>query len=249
LSNSRKTIAAIQYADAKEMPTVNTAVPVTFTANARRIGVVSALGSALLIALYAVALIAGFLSLQTIGDPLFSILEILILLLMPLLIGLMVAVHAWAPEGVKVFSLMSIIFMTLLAGLTCSVHFVILTVGRHAEFSGLAWMPLFLSFKWPSISYALDILAWDGFFSLSVLCAAPVFGGNRLAVLIRVFLVASGALALSGLSGIIVGDMWIRNIGIIGYVGVFPVSALLMAVFFNRAAPHAACPSLHKPSG
>jgi hypothetical protein len=39
-------------------------------------------------------------------------------------------------------------------------------------------MPLFLSFKWPSVSYALTILAWDVFFALSVLFAAPVFGGN-----------------------------------------------------------------------
>jgi hypothetical protein len=228
------------------MPMVNAAVAVTFTAKARQLGIVSGTGSALLITLYAVTLIAGFLSLQTaqqpIRDPLFSILEILILLLMPLLVGLMVAVHAWAPEGLKVLSLMSLVFMTLLAGLTCSLHFVILTVSRQAEFSRFDWMPLFLSFKWPSVSYALDILAWDWFFALSALCAAPVFIGSRLATLIRALLAASGMLALAGLTGVVVGDMQLRNIGIIGYVGVFPVAALLLAVFFHRTAPHGGRP-------
>ena len=172
-----------------------------------------------------------------IGDPLFSILEILIILTMPLMVALMVAVHAWASAETKVFSLIALVFTSLLAGLTCSVHFVILTVGRQASFSGSAWMPLFLSFKWPSVAYALDILAWDVFFALSVLAAAPAFTGNRLAMSIRVLLVASGALALAGLSGVIVGDMQLRNIGIVGYAGVFPVAALLIAILFRRATP------------
>ena len=220
------------------------AVALTFTASARRLGMVSAVGTVLLNAVYAATLVAGLLSLpspqQPIGDPLFAILEILIILMMPLMVALMVAVHAWAPAEAKVFSLMALVFASLLAGFTCSVHFVILTVGRQAAFSGLTWMPLFLSFKWPSVSYALDILAWDVFFALSVLFAAPVFSGNRLATSIRVLLVASGALALAGLSGVIVGGMQLRNIGIVGYAGVFPVVALLLAILFHRATPREA---------
>ncbi len=220
------------------------AVALTFTASARRLGIVSAVGTALVSAVYAATLAAGLLALhspqQPIDDPLFSILEILIILVMPLMVALIVAVHAWAPAEAKVFSLMALVFVSLLAGLTCSVHFVILTVGRQAAFSGLAWMPLFLSFKWPSVSYALDILAWDVFFAMSVLFAAPAFSGNRLATSIRVLLVASGALALSGLSAVIVGDMQLRNIGIVGYAGVFPVAALLLAILFHRATPREA---------
>jgi hypothetical protein len=75
---------------------------------------------------------------------------------------------------------------------------------------------------------------------LSVLSAAPVFGGSRLATSIRVLLIASGVLALGGLSGVIVGDMQLRNIGIVGYVGVFPVAAVLLAILFYRATPEAA---------
>jgi hypothetical protein len=45
----------------------------------------------------------------------------------------------------------------------------------------------------------------------------------------------SGALALGGLSGVILDDAQFRNIGIVGYAGVFPVAALLLAILFYRA--------------
>jgi hypothetical protein len=134
------------------------AVALTFTGTARRLGMVSAFGTVLLCVVYSTLLVAGLLTLdspqQPIGDPLFSILEILIILIMPLMVGLMVAVHAWAPAEVKVLSLMAIVFMSLMGGITFSVHFLILTLGRQAAFYGLPWMPLFLSFKWPSVPYA-----------------------------------------------------------------------------------------------
>jgi hypothetical protein len=90
------------------------------------------------------------------------------------------------------------------------------------------------------VAYALDILAWDVFFALSMFFAAPVFGGSRLAASIRVLMIASGVLALAGLSGVLAGDMQLRNIGILGYVGVFLVVAGLLAVLFYRTRPVAA---------
>ena len=217
------------------------AVAPEFTVIARRLGIVSAAGTVSLIVVYAITLVAGLMSLQSpqqpIGDPLFSILEILIILMMPFMVALMVAVHAWASSETKTFSLMALVFMALLAGLTCSLHFVILTVSHQAAFAGQSWLPLFLEFKWPSVAYALDILAWDVFFPLSVLSVAPVFGGSRLTMSIRVLMIASGVLALGGLSGVLVGNMQLRNIGIVGYVGVFSVAALLLAVLFYRATP------------
>jgi hypothetical protein len=117
------------------------------------------------------------------------------------------------------------------------VHAVILTLSRQAAFSGLEWSPLILSFRWPSVPYALDILAWDVFFSLSVLFAAFVFRGSRLATLIRLLLAVSGVLALGGLSGVIAGNMQLRCIGIVGYAGIFPITALLLSALFVRTAP------------
>jgi hypothetical protein len=214
---------------------------VEFTATARRLGVFSAAATVILLIAYAVTLTVGLLSLespqQPIGDPMFSILEVLIILMMPVMVALMVAVHAWAPMHSKTLSLTSLVFMGLLAGVTCSLHFVILTLSRQPEFTGQSWVPLVFSFTWPSVAYALDILGWDVFFALSMLFAAPVFWGTRLAAWIRVLMVASGVLALAGLSGVVVGDMQLRNIGIVGYVGVFLLVAALLAVLFYRATP------------
>jgi hypothetical protein len=216
-------------------------VAVEFSATARRLGIFSAVGVVILGVAYAITLALGFLSLkspgQPIGDPMFSILEVLIIVMMPVMVALMVAVHAWAPSHTKALSLTVVVFMGLLAGVTCSVHFVILTLSRQAAFAGQPWLPLFLWFKWPSVAYALDILGWDFFFALSMLFAAPVFGGSRLAASIRVLMIASGVLALAGLSGVVAGDMQLRNIGIAGYLGVFLVVAGLLAVLFYRARP------------
>jgi hypothetical protein len=212
-----------------------------FTPTARRIGIFSAVATFILLVAYATTLAVGLASLESpqepVGDPMFSMLEILIIVVMPAMVALMAAVHAWSPPQVKTLSLTSVVFMGMLAGLTCSLHFVVFTLSRQPAFAGQAWLPLFLTFKWPSIVYALDILGWDVFFALSMLFAAPVFSGNRLAASIRVLMISSGALSLAGLSGVALGDMKLRNIGIAGYVGVFLVIAILLAVLFYRTAP------------
>ena len=212
-----------------------------FTATARSLGIISATAAVILVVAYAVTLTVGLVSLespqQPIGDPMFTILEILIIGMMPVMVALMVAVHAWAPMHAKALSLTSVVFMGLLAGVTCIVHFCVLTLSRQPEFTAQSWLPLVMSFNWPSVAYALDILGWDIFFALSMLFAAPVFRGSRLAAWIRVLMIASSVLALAGLSGVVVGDMQLRNIGIVGYVGVFLVVATLLAVLFYRATP------------
>jgi hypothetical protein len=211
------------------------------TATARRLGIFSATVTVVLLVAYAVTLTVGLASLespqQPIGEPMFTILEILIITMMPAMVALMVAVHAWAPMHAKTLSLSSVIFMGLLAGLTCVVHFTILTLSRQPEFAGRTWSSLVFSFEWPSVAYALDILGWDVFFSLSMLFAAPVFRESGLAAWIRVVMIASGVLSLAGLSGVVVGDMQVRNIGIVGYVGVFLIVAALLGVLFYRATP------------
>jgi len=215
-----------------------------FTATARSFGILSAAATVILVVTYAVTLVVGLLSLESpqepIGDPMFTILEVLIIVMMPAMVALMVAVHAWAPMHAKTLTLTSVVFMGLLAGVTCIVHFCVLTLSRQPEFAGQSWLPLVLSFKWPSVVYALDILAWDIFFPLSMLFAAPVFWGSRLAAWVRVLMIASGVLAFAGLSGVVAGDMQLRNIGIVGYVGVFLVVAALLAVLFYRATPQEA---------
>ncbi len=76
--------------------------------------------------------------------------------------------------------------------------------------------------------------AWDFFFALSMLFAAPAFSGNRLAAWIRFLMILSGILALAGLSGVATGSMQLRNIGIVGYLGVFWIVTALLSLLFYR---------------
>jgi hypothetical protein len=215
-----------------------------FTPTARRLGIASAAATVVLVVVYVVTLVIGLASLKSpnepIGNPWFSMLEVEIIVMMPAIVALMVAVHAWAPAHAKTLSLTSVVFIGLLAGVTCSLHFVVLTLSHQSAFAGQSWLPLFMTFKWPSVVYALDILAWDVFFPISMLFAAPVFSGSRLTLWIRWLMIASGVLALAGLSGVALGNMQWRNVGIIGYVGVFLVVAVLLLVLFRRTAPREA---------
>jgi hypothetical protein len=93
---------------------------------------------------------------------------------------------------------------------------------------------LFFAFTWPSVFYALDILAWDIFFALAMLFAAPVFTGGRLETWIRRLMTASGILSLAGLIGVPLADMQVRLIGVVGYAALPPLIFLLVALLFRR---------------
>jgi len=213
-----------------------------FTPNHRTIGRAAAWSVFVLGVVYALVTALGFLSLESpqdpIGDPYITIMRLLIIPLAALYVVTMVTVHAYARPAVKVYSLIALVFMIVLATITTSVHFVGLTVGPQLEATGLSWVPLVVSFEWPSIVYALDILAWDWFFALSILFAVPVFrGGSRLERWVWILLLVSGLLSLAGLIGVPLADMQVRNIGVVGYAVVAPVAFLLIGLVFGRTQP------------
>jgi hypothetical protein len=209
-----------------------------FTRQHRTIGRAAAWSYFVLSVIYVVATTLGLLSLQSpdepIGDPYFTIMELLIVIIAPLLVIIMITVHAYAPAESKMVSLTALVFMCLLAGVTSCVHFVILTVRSQLETTMMTGRHLFLSFSWPSMAYALDILAWDVFFALSMLFAAFVFNQGRIEKAVRYLMMASGALSLLGLIGVPLANMTIRNIGIVGYAFVSPVAILLLSIVYGR---------------
>jgi hypothetical protein len=69
-----------------------------------------------------------------------------------------------------------------------------------------------LSWEWPSLLYALDIIAWDLFRGLALLFAAPVFSGGRLQAGIRVGLIIGGLLCLARLAGPAIGFIALRYV-------------------------------------
>ena len=82
--------------------------------------------------------------------------------------------------------------------------------------------------------YALDILAWDWFFGLSMLFMAPVFKKNKFEKNLKKLLIVTGVLSIIGLIGVPLQNMQIRNIGIIGYAVLAPVAFLLIGKTLGR---------------
>jgi len=206
---------------------------------ALRLGVVSAGAVAGLCAAYLAVLAIGLFTLpsadQPIHQPWFAAMELLILAIAPAMVALAVSLHAWSPPERKPLVMIGVVFFCMSAAVTCCVHFAILTLGRHPAFSAEPWATRVFAFRWPSLAYALDILAWDVFFPLGALFLAAALEGSGLAGRARVLLVISAVLAFAGLLGVPLADMQVRNVGIVGYAVVFPAGAAVLALLFHRA--------------
>lgn len=212
-----------------------------FTDAHRRLGRVSSFAVFAVLSAYLPVLVLGLQSLKSplepIGDPYFSLLELLIVVAAPLMVIAMVAVHGYARPEAKAYSLTALAFMIILTGITTTVHFAILTVSRQIALMGFSQSSFLLSFKWPSIAYATDDLAWDLFFALSMLFGAFVFKKGGLEKAVRFSMLVSGGLSLIGLFGVPFLNQTpdIRNIGIIGYAGVGILVFALLGVLFGRS--------------
>ncbi len=72
---------------------------------------------------------------------------------------LMAAVHACARADGRVYGMLAFGWMLLVAVLTTTVHVVELTVGRRLDPASVAGSAQLFAFTWPSVSYAVDIVA------------------------------------------------------------------------------------------
>lgn len=202
--------------------------------------VASYIVSILLVA-YVITTLLGFASLESsddpIEDPYFTLMEVFILLMMPLMMLVMIVFHQRTPPAKQSYSLGSLGFLAITVGITSSVHFVVWTVSRpiseqvdNAEYV--------FSFSWPSVVYALDILAWDWFFGLSMIFAAFVVSWTtRLEKSLRILMLISGLLSLIGLIAIPLDDMNVRFIGIVGYAFVTIPIFILLGVLLGCPTP------------
>lgn len=204
----------------------------------RRIGKWAAISVAAIALVYVIVGIIGVVAQARHTDPLrqvdpfLFILELLIFLCAPTLVVMMTAVHANAPPERKTYSLVALGFMLMFSVLTCGVHFARLTVGRQVaasqEFSRL------LSLDWPSITLAIDLLAWDFFLGLSLLFAAFVFSGSRLQTNLRAGMVLGGSLCVAGSLGPLLGYMELALLGVLGYALVLPMTCVFLAILFAQ---------------
>ena len=95
--------------------------------------------------------------------------------------------------------------------------------------------------------YGVDIVAWDIFFALALLFAAPVFhaAGH---VAVRNGLLIAGAMCLAGVIGPAVNHIALRQIGIIGYAIVWPIVCVPLSKAFRQGGlPSAAIMPAPRP--
>jgi hypothetical protein len=163
---------------------------------------------------------------------------------MPAAAGTMVklAAHQCAPKQAKPFTLVALGWMLAAAAFTIIVHFVGLTVARHIDPATFPGYARIFGWQWPSTFYAIDIVAWDVFFGLSLLFAVPAFAHGRDATLVRRGLILSGSLCLIGLIGPFANALGWRTIGILGYTVVFGLAAS-RSDELSRWTPYALTPA------
>ncbi len=190
---------------------------------------------------YVAVFVAGFASIRNTSDPLpdpyLAIAEILILVIAPIMVCLMLAIHRCAPKQAKPFTEIALGWMMAAAAFTTVVHFVQLTVARHIDPAAFPGYARIFGWRWPSTFYAIDIVAWDVFFGLSLLFAVPAFAHRRDATLVLRGLILSGSLCLIGLVGPFADVIGLRTIGILGYTVVFGLTCLPLSRTFKADIP------------
>ncbi|ULQ55484.1 hypothetical protein KJS94_12605 [Flavihumibacter rivuli] len=183
--------------------------------------------------IYAVITAIGLASLPSkeavIADPYFTLMELLTILIALLMLVSVAALHTITPAADKVYSLLAVVFMALMTGTTCAVHFVVLTIADHPIMQNLPGISQWLSFQWPSLVYALDILAWDLFFPLALVFLIPVFSRDGKHPTLKWVLTIAAFLSFLGLLGVVLDNMQVRNIGILGYAVLSPITFLLVS--------------------
>lgn len=207
----------------------------------RTVGVWSARAMSVLVAVYIVVFVVGFAHLgntsKPLPDPYLAIAEVLILIMAPIMVALMLAIHQCAPERAKPFTAVALGWMLAAAAFTIVVHFVELTVARHVDATTFPGYARIFGFQWPSTLYAIDIVAWDVFFGLALLFAVPAFSHRPHAALVRRGLILSGSMCLIGLIGPFADALGWRTIGILGYTVVFGLTCLPLSRSFEARTP------------
>jgi hypothetical protein len=208
----------------------------TFTAQARTLGIVAAWMTFVVSEVYAVVSGLAYASQGAAVEsgPSLSIMALLVVMMGPFLVLSMVAVHAYASPNNKAFSLAALAFMIACVAVTSCINFLLLLVSSQPRLFSDSWRALFLPCKWPAPAFVLDNFVWDWFFGVSMLLAAPIFGGNTLKSALRFVMILSGALCLAGLVWLAVSPAQAIVVGILGWGAAGPIVFLLLANMFGH---------------
>ena len=207
----------------------------TFTPQARTVGIVAAWMTFIVTEVYAVVSGLAYASQGAAVEsgPFLSIMALLVVVMGPFLVLSMVAVHAYASPNNKPYSLAALAFMIACVTITSCVNFLLLMVSSQPDLFSESWRAMFLPCKWPAPAFVLDNFVWDWFFGISMLLAAPIFGGTTLKAALRLVMILSGTLCLAGLVWLMVSPAQAIFVGILGWGAAGPIVFLLLAKMFG----------------
>src|SRR5215471_10357124 len=178
-----------------------------------RLGRWSAWTVVVLSVLYVVTGVAGLLLGHLAGgdnfgqsDPYLAILEWLIVAVTIPIITMFAAACLQAPAAKKAHALSALSFAVLCCGLTAAIHFFRLAVVRRLDPGTTEALSALVSFRWPSVAFALDLLAWDLFLGIALILLSDVFADRS----VRLTSAAAGSLCLLGFLGPATGDLRIQ---------------------------------------
>jgi hypothetical protein len=208
----------------------------TFTGPARNLGIFAAWMTFLLSEVYAVVsgLAYALQGKAVERGPFLSTMALLVVVMGPFLVLSMVTVHAYALPNLKPLSLAALAFMIACVTITSCINFILLLVSSQPNLFSESWRALFIPCKWPAPAFVLDNFVWDWFFGISMLLAAPIFGGSTLKSGLRLVMNLGGILCLAGLIWLAVSPPQGIIIGILGWGAAGPIVFLLLAKIFGH---------------
>lgn len=132
-------------------------------------------------------------------------------------------------------SLIALIFISMFAVLTCTNHFLYLTVLNKVTFESSNLNSILSLGNWPSLVMAVDYLAWGLFLGLALLFAAASFKGDRLRSALRWTFVFSGTLCILGVVGVALIDPLLWFVSVTGYGLGFPIISILLTMLYIKS--------------
>lgn len=161
------------------------------------------------------------------ADPYLAILEILIIFSAVAFIFLAAASQVAAHEDSRAYGAAGLCFAGLFATLTISSHFAQLLILPRSPAPIVAW---------PSVPLLLDLLAWDLFFGISLVCIATAVRDQP--AWPRFLFLAAGIFCIVGFSGPASGRLALHLLATIGYAGIFPAACLVLWLRLRRERAH-----------
>lgn len=122
-----------------------------------------------------------------------------------------------AHEQVRVYGTAGLGFAIVFIALTSASHFAQLTVIPRSPAPVVTW---------PSVPMTLDLLAWDLFFGLSLVCISVAVWDQS--AWPRYLLLAAGLLCMAGLAGPASGHLKLHLLATVGYAVFYPAACVVL---------------------